>query len=318
MQAAPSDDSINAPQSTTGDVMTSLDDLLDRTLPLNRKERYYTGTVLPAIICCDNFAHFSRISSLLPTGDLDVRAVPDDCTIIFFTEYGLAESAIGESASRFTTLPTAKDTPDVVVLVTRPQPVLIALEAKLYDRPSKPDLQRQLGAQAILLEHMVGELGRMLGEAVRLVHAALLPEALAAAMGDLSVQVITWEQFRSTFSDVAPPYFDAMLATAIRRYPQLVSRWAGYQDAEIAGEQLVQRYRDGDRTYPWMGRGDGGLFGTRVAADVRSGNWRHHRYQCAKTEIVNNSNWFAVADFITLLRDEGQLPPAPSVADELE
>ncbi|HEY0696968.1 MAG TPA: hypothetical protein VGD43_04080 [Micromonospora sp.] len=66
--------------------MASLDDLLDRTLPLNRKERYYTGTVLPAILCCDNFAHFSRISGLLATGDLDVRAVPDDCTIVFFTE----------------------------------------------------------------------------------------------------------------------------------------------------------------------------------------------------------------------------------------
>jgi hypothetical protein len=102
----------------------------------------------------------------------------------------------------------------------------------------------------------------------------------------------------------------------IRRYPRLVSRWSGYQHAEIAGEQLVERYIHGDRTYSWMGRGHGGLLGKRVAADVRSGNWRTHHYQCAKAEVVNNPNWFAVGDFVTLLGDGGQLPPAPAQPGE--
>ncbi|HEX6359583.1 hypothetical protein, partial [Actinophytocola sp.] len=71
--------------------MPTLNMLLDQTLPLNRKERYYTGTVLPAIVCADNFAHLGRLANLLPTGDLDVRAEPEDCTALFFTEYGLSE-----------------------------------------------------------------------------------------------------------------------------------------------------------------------------------------------------------------------------------
>jgi hypothetical protein len=147
----------------------------------------------------------------------------------------------------------------------------------------------------------------MLGTPVRLVHAALLPAALPSAVGDLGVPTITWEQLRATFQDVAPPYFDAMLGTAIQRYPELVSKWAGYQDGEIPGAELVQRYLDGDRTYPWMGRGDGGLFGRRVANDVETGHWRTHRYQCARNEIINNPNWFAVADFITLLREADEI-----------
>ncbi len=290
--------------------MPTLDDLLDRTLPLNRKERYYTGTVLPAIVCAENFAHLHLLARLLPTGELVVRADPDDCTILFFTEYGLSESAIGPAAKRFDPPPVGKDTPDVVMLVTEPSPVLIALEAKLYDRPSRPDLLKQLQAQDTLLRPLVDQLHRMLDRPVRLVHAALLPAALASAVGDLGVPTITWERLRSTFQHVAPPYFDAMLATAIKRYPELVSKWVGHQDNEIAGATLVQRYLDGDRTYPWMGRGDGGLFGKRVVNDIETGTWRTHHYQCAKTEIVNNPNWFAVADFITLLRDNDKIPLA--------
>ena len=61
--------------------MASLDDLLDVVLPMNRKERYFTGTVLPALLCSDNLAHLHRLASLVDTGRLEVRADPDDCTV---------------------------------------------------------------------------------------------------------------------------------------------------------------------------------------------------------------------------------------------
>jgi hypothetical protein len=83
--------------------VTTLNDLLDSTLPLNRKERYYTGTVLPALLCADSMAHLARLGrpELLDIGDLTVRADPEDCTVLFFTEYSLIESAVGEAAHRF-------------------------------------------------------------------------------------------------------------------------------------------------------------------------------------------------------------------------
>lgn len=132
--------------------MRSLDELLDTTLPLNRKERYFTGTVLPALLCTDSMSHLHVLGTLLGLDNLEVRADPDDCTVLFFTEYGLSESAIGPARERFAGLPTGRDTPDVVILVTEPVPVLIALEAKMYDRPSRPDLLKQLNGQAQLLE----------------------------------------------------------------------------------------------------------------------------------------------------------------------
>lgn len=295
--------------------MTTLNELLDQTLPLNRKERYYTGTVLPAIACADHFAHLHRLTRLLPgIGELDVRVSPDDCTVLFFTEYGLGESVFDQRArERFEGLALGKDTPDVVVLVTEPAPVLIALEAKFYDRPSKPDLLHQLRAQAELLQPLASRLGEKLGQPVTLAHAALLPKPLAYAVGDLGIPTITWEDFRETFRDVAPPYFDAILSTAIDRYPDLVSKWAGYQDAEVLGATLLQRHLDGDLIYPWMGRG-GGLFGSRVADDVETGAWRTWRYQCAKNEVPGNPNWFAVTDFVALLQEKGQIPRPPSTS----
>jgi hypothetical protein len=76
-------------------------------------------------------------------------------------------------------LPTGKDTPDVVILVTEPDHVLIALEAKLYDRPQPTDLIQQLANQHALLAPLTRQLADKLGCAVQLVHAVLLPQAYA-------------------------------------------------------------------------------------------------------------------------------------------
>jgi hypothetical protein len=39
----------------------SLNKLFGERLPVNRKERYYTGTVLPGIVCQDGFKYFDRL-----------------------------------------------------------------------------------------------------------------------------------------------------------------------------------------------------------------------------------------------------------------
>lgn len=68
--------------------------MLARGLPLNRKERYYTGTVLPMIIAADDCAHLSRFLRLCgfddaPKADELARGAED---LQFFTEYSLVES----------------------------------------------------------------------------------------------------------------------------------------------------------------------------------------------------------------------------------
>ncbi len=295
--------------------MTTLDELLDAALPLNRKERYYTGTVLPALVCAGDMAHLARLGPLLGLDKLDIRADPQDATVVFFTEYGMSESAVGKARDRFAGLPTTRDTPDVVILVTEPSPVLIALEAKLYDRPSRPEMLDQIARQQGLLVPLVERLAWWLGtETVRLAHAALLPERLAQSLGQLPVPTITWEQVRDTYAGVAPAYFQAMLTTALARYDDLVSKWTGYQDNELPGEVLVERWQAGDGTYPWMGR-RGGLLGAALAADAAGGAWRETVYQCRREQLPGNPNWFAVADFIAVLVKQGQLPAQAAAID---
>lgn len=43
----------------------SLEEMLRTELQLNRKERFFTGTVFPMIVCKDNFRHLHLLLSLL-------------------------------------------------------------------------------------------------------------------------------------------------------------------------------------------------------------------------------------------------------------
>jgi hypothetical protein len=122
------------------------------------------------------------------------------------------------------------------------------------------------------------------------------------------VPTVTWEQVRDTYADVAPAYFHAMLTTALARYDDLVSKWVDYQDDELVGAVLVERWQAGDATYPWMGR-HGGLLGSAVSVDSSGCAWRDTVYQCRREQLPGNPNWFAVADFIAILVKHGQPGP---------
>jgi hypothetical protein len=63
---------------------------MDHWLPFNRKERYFTGTVLPMLACSEGFAHFPRLLRLCGVPD-DKCRVPE--RLQFYTEYSLREAA---------------------------------------------------------------------------------------------------------------------------------------------------------------------------------------------------------------------------------
>ena len=64
--------------------------MMSTGLPLNRKERFYTGTVLPMIVCRDSFRHFDRFCRLIPgCPPLDINGDPR-AQIQFFSECNLA------------------------------------------------------------------------------------------------------------------------------------------------------------------------------------------------------------------------------------
>jgi hypothetical protein len=58
-------------------------------LPVNRRERFYTGTVFPALVCADDFAHFHRFLTLLNIGDTQVDVRRDDVNVFRVASFGV-------------------------------------------------------------------------------------------------------------------------------------------------------------------------------------------------------------------------------------
>jgi hypothetical protein len=211
-------------------------------LPINRKERYYTATVFPGLVCAENFRYFDRFLTLLNLGGkhFDVR------TDQFFTEYGLAEALFADKArvnEFFPDAPGGRDTPDIVILITNgPEPLLIAIEAKMYGSFFKGQLEAQMDRQEKgVLVHLRNRWPRL-----RVVHAALLPKLIAEAKNFGSLRpapglsdprpVITWEGIHAAFKDVeSAQYFLEVLNAAISKFPCL--KWHdGLVEAQITGE----------------------------------------------------------------------------------
>lgn len=89
----------------------SLSELMQTALPLNRKERYFTGTVLPMIVCADGFRQLHLLAALMGCKLPRVKPDPASANIQFFTEYSLVESIYGvKTKARFPTPPKTKDT----------------------------------------------------------------------------------------------------------------------------------------------------------------------------------------------------------------
>ena len=252
----------------------TIDELMAIGLPLNRKERFYTGTVLPALMCADGMAAMQRFLDLvdLPNPDLDEGA---EGSIQFFTEYSVVESAVGHHKERFASKPGPKDTPDLVILMTKPEPVLLAIEAKMFDRPSRNDMLMQLDRQRIQLEDLVKALRREKTlSTLTSKHVALLPRRLGEAYGELevggeSMTVVTWESVRDAYRASEQTYFWAMLDYALRKYDDLVSKF-GVEHGTRTGARLVRAFLAGETEWSHMGV-QSGLHGTRLTDLIGSG-----------------------------------------------
>ena len=271
--------------------------LADR-LPLNRKERYYTGTVLPMIVCCDEFAHFGRFLRLCGAPDGAFVAGPAATNLQFFTEYGFKEALVDGSESFFGD-PGGKDTPDVVVYIESNPSVLLGIEAKVFSRPSTSALKNQIQSQAELFSLMRDGLRTR----PQVYQVALLPAGLKVCERIADAQVLTWELVADTFRDVAPAYWIRVLDEALERYDGLVSKAsAGGQnnDGIRSGEVIKKQWDGGDREFTCMGR-RGGLSGEDLARDIDTGGWREWDYEVRRNPLPSNRNWFSIESFLAKL-----------------
>lgn len=288
----------------------SLSDLMNTALPMNRKERYFTGTVFPMIVCGNGFRDFDILASLIPNCVLPpIDAHPRSTNLQFFTEYSLVESIYGaETKARFPQPPTSKDTPDIMILVQGSFSVLIALEAKLYDQPSGLELIKQMGAQRLQLDYLQEHLNL---DVVH--HAALLPHGLTSKIkaqlpteGPNDFPVILWEDLLHAYRPVRSDadYFMGMLELALDLWPTLSAKKSEvHAELLLTGDKILERLND--PAVRVVGR-RGGLLGPAFTEDVATGGWRHHVYEISSQEeqLSGNPNWFSVEAFAA--RVEGQ------------
>jgi hypothetical protein len=273
-----------------------LDELL-KQLPLNRKERFYTGTVFPAIVGADEFAHLHRFLELVHLPAMPVTGDPLTTRMLFFTEYGLKESMLG---GQFDALPEieGRDTPDIVIYFApdaNDDGALIGIEAKMFHRPSKAALETQLAVQRTMLEGIARSM-----QLPPPVLVALLPAPLRDRLGTLAAPTVTisWEDIADTFRDCAPEYWIGMLDQARDRYKDLASSDTVHAEAHLTGLEILAQSSSGSAEYRWMGR-QGGLHGTALEADFdQLGAWRERSYQVRTTPPPGTkANWFEIRDF---------------------
>ncbi len=274
-----------------------LAEVLDRGLPLNRKERYYTGTVLPMLVASDGFAHLHRFLRLC---DLDVGEFGDHGReggqrLQFFTEYSFVESRFSEvDVRRFPNAPGDNDTPDVVLLG---EDWLLAVEAKMFHAPSVAALNEQVARQKVIVDYLAATLRLPPG---RVRHVLLLPGGLSAV--GATVPVVTWESVLREYRTVGPAYWVAVLEGALARYGDLAAKGLSFgdnRDGVLAGEAIRQGHHDGSLDFTYMGR-QGGLHGAALGQDLAEGSWRRRKYE-VRYEPLAARNWFAITDFLARL-----------------
>jgi hypothetical protein len=273
--------------------------LFNTRLPLNRKEAFFTATVLPAIICADSFAHFDRFLNLLGLRDIPINITIEQANIQFFTEYSLAESIYDDqTVDRFPDAPREKDRPDLMILIEGSEPLLIAVEGKLYASTQASALNQQMNQQ----ERDVISYLRKRWPKHRPIHAALLPAAMKKEFGGRGPKlIVTWEEILDKYKDVeSVRYFHEILRIALRDYETLRAKSSPSNgDGTLTGAEILLRHQKDDLEFQTMGR-QGGIDGGPLNDDIAKNRWRKQRYYVRKSSL-HTTNWFLVSDFVALV-----------------
>lgn len=274
--------------------MKTLQELIKTQLPMNRKERFFTGTVLPMIIAKNNFQHLHLLLSALGIEPIPkITAQPPFTNIQFFTEYSLLES-LHRTDRIFKDLPATKDTPDLIILIDEPEnKILIALEAKMYSSPRLEELEKQMKVQGNILRSISKTLN-----VNATYHFALLPEELESKQ----FPIITWQTICELFDPVTKDdYFMMMLKLALQEYPTLASSsessYGKNNQKSMSGLDIYESFKNQTLENQFMGR-DKGINGQLLENDLLSGDWKTRKYETRKTELFSNRNWFAVEEFV--------------------
>ncbi|MDQ1079335.1 hypothetical protein [Pseudoroseomonas cervicalis] len=196
-------------------------------LPMNRKERFYTGTVLPGIIWSDRL---QRFLAMLGPGYQGIEVSPDGSNVLFFTEYDLRDAIRGNRSAGWQHLCEEEksdysgDTPDLVILIEGPRPLLLVIEAKLFSNATKDGITGQIERQK---NCVVEPLKRILGDC-EILQIALLTDKARAILFPCGTrtdfEILTWDCIVGGYREVSEAgYWVEVLDYALRSYDELLA-----------------------------------------------------------------------------------------------
>jgi len=283
-------------------------------LPWSRDERFYTATVLPQIICRDDFKHIGPFLDLVKKSihqDIqwpDIETDSDNINIQFFTEFNLKKAMVGVDSDRFDGINPEANTPDLVFLISPEEgtKLLLVIEAKLYDNPTPNQLQMQIAAQKNAFSQIAARLG-----IESPIHFALLAgQSTQDWSPDQDFNYITWEEILEAYRDdkeIVNGYFYRLLKEAVNAWKDLnTGVFLGkHNQKKRSGADIyeeVSKHPQGELATGFIGRQGGLKKGSALDQDIESGNWRTQSYEtnCREKDmnvLKNNPNWFMIAEF---------------------
>lgn len=279
-------------------------------LPLNRKERFYTGTVIPQIICYDNFKNIYKFLNLINNFPKDLTIKPDAIinNIQFLTEYSLKESANFDTESlQYENVPITKETPDIVILITEPELYLILVEVKMYSGINYPDFIKQLQDQKKMVKCIQGNLNIL---DKNIFHLGLVPKTLFKNVNSSEFQILYVEDILNEYRDLlSNNYFFTVLQLSVDKYSKLKSKNNGSSfgknmDCMKTGSQIIDLINQGKKFI--VGR-RGGVNGEKLSTDIKTGQWKNHEYEVNFRNLIPiNLNWLTSDQFYSKVTSNSQ------------
>lgn len=214
------------------------------SLPLNRKERYWTSCVFPNIVCGDRFRRLASFLKLAGVPNKFIKSEYSNSEICFYTEYSLKESALDWRE----VWQIRRDTPDIVILLRAGggEKFLVVVEAKMYDFVNPSDLAGQMRRQMPVISTIMdrnamppenyAHLGLVLACAGEF--EARFLDGFKGACGEgcdpARVRLIGWKDVIGAYRELDGDYFYEMLKIACAN-PQLTATAEAYSRRKPAG-----------------------------------------------------------------------------------
>lgn len=262
-------------------------------VPLNRDERFWTATVLPALVLGDQLERFSEFVDFLAK---EASVTP----VHKASGFAIAEFSRKKSngVTRFG-VPLRKTkgdaTPDLILVVRSPRPIVFGIEAKMFEPVTSVPWQLKQQREHCL-EPIAENLEAVTKAKATIISVALVPESHLAALRAQRSAVISW----TAILELGPGlgFYRDLLKTAVDQYEHMATFKARYHEGHMHGKDIRDRVAKGDFPPKWIGaqKGRGGNYDT-----LSRGTWDRTSFTVNWSAQARPSRkWYTPSEFLDL------------------